>query len=224
VLTLALIAAAAAQSTWDTPPDMSVNRGDRSEREYIWSAGLVTRVVVPMMGSGAAWDPSPSIGGLFEFSTGAPNVSLYLGFDWARHHLIRGDRYVPDMAEGAGDALEGTSSHWGISGGLRWMPGVGPSPLLPVRPYFSANLGVDLASSSLDLPGIEGRVRTGSFGVRPTIGPGFGVLVKVHEHLHVALDTRLPFVLAFNSSEVQGADTMEPTARLGTGLQLLGRF
>lgn len=224
MLALALIAAVAAQSTWEDGPDLSVNRSTRAEREYTWSVGLVTKAVSPIMGSAGAWDPSPALGMLFEFSTRASNLSLGVGFDRSRHHLIRGDRYLPELTDGAGAALEGDSVHWNFRGTMRWTPGFAPSPVVPVRPYLSAGLGVDLARTELELPALDGRLRTGSQAPRPAVGPGFGVLLKPHQNLHVALDSGVDFVVAFNSSEVQGADTMETTGRLRTGLELLGRF
>ncbi len=194
------------------------------DKEWRTSVGLRGGLAVPMFSSAAAWSLAMDKGAVVELALPGKGLSWVFHADHSRHTLVDGERYLADLADGAGAALDGVAVHWWLQAGLRWEPELPATPGLKVAPVFGGLFGADVHRTDLELPTVDGRERVRSVGAQPSLAPTFGVNFKVHPNLHLLLGTSYGVFFAFDSAEVAGSDRVAVTGRLNTALEVLGRF
>ncbi len=194
--------------------------------DYRWSVGVRSGASLGFGSSASSWTIGPELGLVFEKPL-VNTVSLLLDVDHARQRLRDGDRYLQDAQEGAGEALDGFARHTLPRVGVRWFPPAVSRPentQLEPHAYLSFHLGADIAQTTLELPAIGGRTRLTSTGVHPMLAASGGLLLEVRPGLDLALGLTPAVLFGFDPAEVTGADRLAVTGRLGSSVDVLGRF
>ena len=194
--------------------------------DYSWSVGVRSGAAVTFGSSATSWKVGPELGLIFEKPL-VNTVSLLLDVEHARHHLRNGDKYLQDGPVGSGDALDGYARHTLPRAGIRWFPPATTRPenrAVEPHAFLSFHLGADIVTTALELPAVDGRTRITTTGGHPMLAAGGGLLLEVGDTVDLALGLTPAVLFTFDPAEVGGSDRLGVTGRLGSSLDVLGRF
>ncbi len=226
--TLALLTATALAAK--PPKPVGVIRRSRVKADwdvdYRWSVGVHSGAALTFGSSATSWKVGPELGLVFEKPL-VNTVSLLIDVEHARHQLRNGDNYLQDGPEGSGQALDGYARHTLPRVGLRWFPPATTRPenkKIEPHGFFSAHLGADVVTTSIELPAVDGRTRISTTGAHPMLAAGGGLLLEVGDAVDVAFGLTPAVLFTFDPAEVGGSDRLGVTGRLGSSVDVLGRF